>query len=243
MSPQLTVAALGLALTGLVLGCSPKSDDPDFNRSKPRPTTSLLSPTTPGPTAPGTNSSAVAKPRITLTPPAPASTPLTPAEAQRNADRGVPAGAPVFGEGLVTRIVDGDTVTVRLTTLANGSASTTGPVETVRLLGVDTPETKKPGVAVQCWGPEATNLASSVLLGRPVIVVLDPTQAVRDRYGRLLAYLITTTGVNYSVYAAEQGAARVYVYGKKPVLVSGQIAAAEAVARDLGRGLWGKCVS
>lgn len=85
---------------------------------------------------------------------------------------------------------------------------------TVRLIGIDTPETKRPGTPVECGGPDAT--ASMFRLsftapedtdgddledtkggtGRRVKLVTDPTQDTFDRYGRLLAYVTTISGVN-----------------------------------------------
>lgn len=80
--------------------------------------------------------------------------------------------------GQVVQVVDGDTVTVTI-----GRTK-----ETVRLIGVDTPETKHPTKPVECWGPEAAAFTESVLPpGTTVIIVRD--EQARDKYGRLLAYL------------------------------------------------------
>ena len=49
---------------------------------------------------------------------------------------------------------------------------------------IDTPETKKPGYTVGCWGPQATEFAKSTLLGRRVAFVTDPSQGMYDRFGR-----------------------------------------------------------
>ena len=54
----------------------------------------------------------------------------------------------------------------------------------IRLLGIDTPETKKPGYTIGCWGPEASEFAKSTLLGQRVAFVTDPSQGIYDRYGR-----------------------------------------------------------
>lgn len=130
----------------------------------------------------------------------------------------------------VLRIVDGDTVDV--------VDDHRGRLR-VRLLGIDTPETKKPGYGVACWGPEATAFATKSLLGQRVAVVEDPSQGVHDRYGRTLAYLVKVDGWDYSTEAARSGAAHAYIYGDTPVSRADQIAAAERRARVEQRGLWG----
>ncbi|MGW5300716.1 thermonuclease family protein [Rhodococcus aetherivorans] len=57
-------------------------------------------------------------------------------------------------------------------------------------MGIDTPETKKPGHTVGCWGPEATTFATGTLLNQPVALIADPTQDTVDAYGRTLAYVV-----------------------------------------------------
>ncbi|HMM49464.1 MAG TPA: thermonuclease family protein [Miltoncostaeaceae bacterium] len=125
--------------------------------------------------------------------------------------RPVPAGAGGGGvRATVTRVVDGDTIHVDVR----------GFDTTVRLIGIDTPETHHPSKPVQCWGPEAAALTASLLpAGEAVRVEPDPTQDARDRYGRMLAYVYRTNhvgadSVNRALVAA--GAARVYVYGGVP---------------------------
>jgi micrococcal nuclease len=89
-----------------------------------------------------------------------------------------PVGAARRVDGRVIRAVDGDTLEVRL----DG-----GEVETVRLIGVDTPETVKPDTPVQCFGPRASAFEHRTVEGRRVrlLVGVEP----RDVYGRLLAYV------------------------------------------------------
>ncbi|MCO1659185.1 thermonuclease family protein [Pseudonocardia humida] len=129
-------------------------------------------------------------------------------------------------------VVDGDTVHV-----LDGRGSKIK----VRVLGIDTPETRDPRKPVQCWGPEATQFATATLLGQQVTLVTDASQDARDRYGRVLAYLVLADGSNYSVLAASAGVARSYVYNRNPVSEHAAITAAEADARTGGRGLWGAC--
>ena len=85
---------------------------------------------------------------------------------------------PEDGLGTIIEVIDGDTVIVDLA----------GHRETVRLLGIDTPETVHPNRPVECFGPEATARLRLLLApGSGVLVTRDVEP--RDRYGRLLAYL------------------------------------------------------
>jgi micrococcal nuclease len=109
----------------------------------------------------------------------------------------------------------------------------------VRVLGIDTPETKKHGYTVGCWGPEATEFAKSTMLDERVALVPDPTQDRTDRFGRTLAYLVRADGWDYSVEAARAGAAKSYVYGGVHVTRYHAIEAAQRETQDNRRGLWG----
>jgi micrococcal nuclease len=115
---------------------------------------------------------------------------------------------PIAATALVLRVVDGDTVDIR--------DDSRGRLR-VRVLGIDTPETKKPGYTVGCWGPEATEFAKSTMVGQRVALVTDPTQDKTDRFGRTLAYLVRADGWDYSVEAARARAAHSYVFGGVPV--------------------------
>jgi micrococcal nuclease len=137
---------------------------------------------------------------------------------------------PFAATASVLRVVDGDTIDIR--------DDVRGRLR-IRILGIDTPETKKPGYSVGCWGPEATEFARSMLVGQRVAMQPDPTQDRTDRFGRTLAYLVRADGWDYSVEAARAGTAHSYVYGGNPVSRYGAIEAAETEARDARRGLWG----
>lgn len=141
------------------------------------------------------------------------------------------APCPPPGASCVTRIVDGDTVVV---------TKPDGRTTTVRVLAIDTPETKHPSKPVECWGPEATKFARDTLLGQPVNVVADPSQDGTDRYGRILAEVVRADGWNYSVEAARAGAAESYVYSvRRPARVTVAVQVAEREAQAAGRGMWG----
>ena len=133
--------------------------------------------------------------------------------------------------GVVDRVIDGDTVDVRL--------STGGDPVRVRILGIDTPETVDPDAPVQCWGPEASAWAHQQLDGTTITVTTDPVADDTDRYGRLLRYVLLPEGSNYSVRAAETGMARAYIYQGQHLTEAANITAAQATAQSNGAGLWG----
>ena len=82
--------------------------------------------------------------------------------------------------GRVIDVVDGDTIKVRL---ADGAR------ETVRLVGIDTPESRRPDTPVECGAKQAGASLNRLVARRDVTLVRDPTQDARDRYGRTLAYV------------------------------------------------------
>jgi micrococcal nuclease len=88
-----------------------------------------------------------------------------------------PEAGPAVAMAVITRVVDGDTVEARIG----------DEVEDVRLIGVDTPETVKPGTPVQCYGERASHFSKRALSGRRVRLVFGVER--RDVYGRLLAYV------------------------------------------------------
>ncbi len=132
----------------------------------------------------------------------------------------------------ISRVVDGDTV--------HGRPVDGSPTIKIRVLGIDAPETRDADGRVECWAAESTAFAAATLLGQPVTVLGDPTQAARDRYDRVLGYVILPDGRNFSVLAAAAGAARSYVYDR-PVREQPAIRWAEGEARMAGRGMWGRC--
>ena len=83
-------------------------------------------------------------------------------------------------EATVVRGIDGDTIRVRVR----------GKAHTVRLIGVDTPETVHPTKTVQHFGAEASAYTKAALEGKTVTLEADPTGDTVDRYGRLLRYVL-----------------------------------------------------
>lgn len=139
--------------------------------------------------------------------------------------RGVPTSA--TGPYRVNRVVDGDTVHVAYK----------GRDTTVRLIGVDTPETVAPGQPVECYGRQASNHTNTLLNGHRVYVATDPSQDRRDRYGRLLAYLWLPSGKFVNLNLIRLGYAYEYSYDGA-FRHQARFEAAESQARTQNRGLW-----
>lgn len=127
----------------------------------------------------------------------------------------------------VTKVVDGDTLAI----------SINGKSETIRLIGIDTPETVDPRTTVQCFGKEASDKAKELLTGKKVRIEKDPTQGERDKYDRLLAYVWREDGLFFNKYMVEQGYAHEYTYNT-PYKYQSEFKAAQATAQAQKRGLW-----
>nr|WP_245188523.1 lamin tail domain-containing protein [Halarchaeum rubridurum] len=141
----------------------------------------------------------------------------------------------------VVDVADGDTVDVRL---ANGSE------ETIRLVGVDTPEvwventprefrglanTSANRDCLRGWGHEASDYTASRLSGADVTLAFDPNTDRRGYYGRLLAY-VYVNGTNHNAALIDRGLARVYDdsdFSRKPAFQR-----AEGAAYENRTGLW-----
>jgi micrococcal nuclease len=153
----------------------------------------------------------------------------------------VPGSAKPIPSGVqaarVERVVDGDTIAVRA--LAEGPVLRSTAQVTVRLLEIDTPETKRPGTPVQCFGPEAAAFTEHLLpVGAEVWVL--PDQERRDRYGRDLLYVWTSTGVFANREIVRTGHATAVLYAPNDLYIE-QIRDAESEARSANRGLWAAC--
>ena len=136
--------------------------------------------------------------------------------------------APASAWAYVSRVVDGDTVEVQLD----------GEEEDVRYIGVDTPETVKPGTPVQCFGPAASAFNHALVEGRDVRLVVGPE--ARDVYGRLLAWVhLGRRFVNAELL--RRGLARTLAIPPNTRYAARFSRIQKAAARG-GRGLWGACV-
>jgi micrococcal nuclease len=127
----------------------------------------------------------------------------------------------------VTEVVDGDTVKI----------NKDGKVETLRLIGLDTPETVDPRKPVQCFGKEASNKAKELLSAKKVRLETDSTQGTYDKYNRTLAYIYLESGLFYNKYMIEQGYAHEYTYNT-PYKYQSEFKLAQKSAQDNKRGLW-----
>ena len=140
------------------------------------------------------------------------------------------APEPVDGTATVTEVIDGDTITVRLA----------GRTETVRLIGIDTPETVHPTKPVECFGPEASAFTKSLLPPGTRVALVRDVEA-RDRYGRLLAYVTRVDDdlfVNRAILAAGMATPLVFEPNTAHQRDFAEVAHQASTAK---LGLWGAC--
>lgn len=131
----------------------------------------------------------------------------------------------------VEGVIDGDTIKLTI-----GET-----IETVRLIGVDTPETVHPSQPVECFGKEASKKTGELLSGTMVIIEKDLSQNERDKYGRLLAYVFLPDGTNLNQKLIADGYAYEYTYNL-PYKYQSEFKQAETDARNSKRGLWAEGV-
>lgn len=124
----------------------------------------------------------------------------------------------------VTRVVDGDTIEV------NNDIK-------IRLIGVDTPETVDPNEPVQCYGPEASAIAKEKLFNQTVTLESDESQGDKDKYDRLLRYVIMGDGTNFNQWLIENGYGHEYTYST-PYKYQAEFKTAEQTAMTANAGLW-----
>ncbi len=130
----------------------------------------------------------------------------------------------------VTRVIDGDTIEIE------------GGLK-VRLLGIDTPETKDPRKSVQCFGKEAANETRRLIQGKYVILEKDVSET--DKYQRLLRYVFLPLEdgrvLFVNDYLLREGFARILNY-PPDVKFAEQFFKAQENAKREDLGLWGACV-
>lgn len=128
----------------------------------------------------------------------------------------------------VKQFVDGDTVMVDMG----------GTTETIRFIGIDTPETHKPNTPVQCYGPAAAAYTKNRIGSQRIRLVSDSLTTNRDRYNRLLRYVVLEDGTNLNLELVQKGYAFAYAF---PFARNSEFNAAMEKAQDNKAGLWGNC--
>ncbi len=123
---------------------------------------------------------------------------------------------------------DGDTIVVDMN----------GTEETVRFIGVDTPETHKPNAPVQCYGPAASAYTKQRVGSSKVRLVSDHLTTNRDRYNRLLRYVVLEDGTYLNKELVEKGYGFAYDF---PFARNQEFHDAMNTARSNHAGLWGSC--
>jgi len=127
----------------------------------------------------------------------------------------------------VVRVIDGDTIVVKVD---NADV-------TVRLIGVDTPETVHPQKPVEFFGKEASAFTTNLLAGEQVFLEYEEGSAKTDKYGRTLAYVYRAPDrqfVNYEIVRQGYG----HAYTTYPFSKMEAFRQAEREARQSGKGLW-----
>jgi micrococcal nuclease len=130
--------------------------------------------------------------------------------------------------GVVVKVVDGDTIDVKVK----------GKKHRIRILGIDTPEVHN---GVECGGKSASKaLKKQLHIGEKVKLKTDSTQGSKDRYGRWLRY-VSDGGVDVGLKLIKQGWADAYVYDGHPFARSASYLKAASKAERADRGVWDVC--
>lgn len=126
----------------------------------------------------------------------------------------------------VEKVIDGDTIEIRMK----------GKIVTVRMLGIDTPETVDPRKPIQCFGKEASDKTKELL--NEHYVKIDGS--FFDKYNRLLAYVYeNSSGIMINKYLIENGFAKEYTYGNSKYSMQNEFKALQKQAKKTKIGLWG----
>lgn len=140
------------------------------------------------------------------------------------------ANPPPPGFYRVTKVDDGDTIEVEIDR----------KTERVRMIGVNTPETVDPKRPIQCYGPEASKFTKAFLSHQSVRLERDATRPNedRDKYQRLLRYVFLADGTNVNEVLISGGFGQEYTYQNQRYEHQAEFKAAEAEAKEQGKGLW-----
>jgi len=138
----------------------------------------------------------------------------------------VPIALSQWEIGKVVQVVNGDTLKVELQ----------GRIESVRLIGVNTPETVAPGKPVEDFGKQASAFTMVVAEGKNVGLLRDALSEDRDKYGRLLRYVFLPDGTLLNGEIIRRGFGRAYLeYAFSRMEEFREL---EEEARTSARGLW-----
>jgi endonuclease YncB( thermonuclease family) len=142
---------------------------------------------------------------------------------------GLTRPADAKGPYAITRVVDGDTDKV----------SIDGRSVTLRLIGIDTPETNNPRKPVQCFGNEASTRAKALLTGRKIWIQYDTSQDHKDRYDRDLVYVWLDGHTMFNQVMVREGFAHEYTYDRA-YRYQAQFRTAQRQAKAAGLGFWSR---
>lgn len=126
------------------------------------------------------------------------------------------------GYYLVAEVIDGDTIKVNIS----------GKTKTIRLIGIDSPE-----LPDGCFARSAASKARQTLLGQQVRLEPDKSQDNRDRYDRLLRYVILPDGANFNRLMVAEGYAREFTF-ITPYKFQAEFKKAQGAAKKNRLGLW-----
>ena len=129
----------------------------------------------------------------------------------------------------IVSVIDGDTIVLEVQ----------DQTETVRLLGVDTPETVHPSKPIECFGPEASAFTKATLVKGSTVKLLRDVEP-RDRFQRLLVYLFLADGTLFNQLLIDRGFARTLSIEPNTAFAS-QFATHESNAKNRRVGLWQYC--
>ena len=141
-----------------------------------------------------------------------------------------PSSTHIATNALVVRVVDGDTIEVRI----DGG----NEIEKIRLLGINTPESVDPRCPVQCFGKEASTFAKQLMGGKRIALQEDVQADDRDKYGRLLRNILLEDGTDVNALLIKEGYAYAYVSFPLNKQRKAEMRRLEQEARTAKRGLW-----
>ena len=160
-----------------------------------------------------------------------------PVDLRHQAPATLPQEPPGAERAFVTRVVDGDTIEVRITERVAGpgaGGAPIGSIEKVRLIGIDTPESVRTGTPIECFGRESSAATEALLEGLEVALVKDVEE--HDQYGRLLRYVYIGEEMA-NARLVVNGYAQVYTYPPN-IRWSELFVQLQREAHDADRGLW-----